>query len=274
LDPATLQADYAAYLFQPFFTWAGSIPASKVGVDPASGADRYLSDLIPQSAFGAGETNLFGAAYVSAMPLQHAYSGAMDLDLSPRLRPPGTTQGYESDGFVALNSPGFNPGINVNNQGFKEEDFNYAHVASVWVNTRAVDGSMEYTQDAQNGLIFWGNTSVKPNHNYSVQSSESLDGTDFTLARDDELFHPHRGTTLLPDLATHSTVTHYRVMSSIGAAILAAPISAASVKPAKLKRGQPENPLDPELQPSISPVSRNLYYQMRTGFLGTQWSSP
>jgi len=261
-------------VFQPFFTSGGVLPAHKVGTDPTTGADRYLSDVTPQTSFAAGETNAFGAAYASATPLQFAYAATMDIDLAPHISPIGTTKEFQSDGFAPLASPGFDIAINVNNQGFKMEDFNYSHVAALWLNTRAGDGSVEYTQDAQNGLIVWGNTLVTPNQNYSIQTSDARDGGTFTVALDDELFHPHRGTTLLADLATHQTVTHFRVAVSLGGAILTAPVSAASVAPAKPRRSDPDNPLNPQLHPSPQPTARNLYYQLRTGFLGSQGEAP
>jgi hypothetical protein len=274
LDLRTAAALYGAHVFQPFFTSAGVLPAHKVGTDPTTGADRYISDVSPQSAFGPGETNVFGAAYVAAMPVQFAYAATMDMDLAPHISPIGTTKQYQSDGFAPLNAPGFDVAINVNNQGFKEEDFNYSHLAVLWQNTRASDGSVEYSQDAQSGLIVWGNTLVIPNQNYSIQTAEARDGGTYTVALDDEFFHPHRGTTLLPDLETHQTVTHYRMTCSLGATILTAPVSAVSVKPAKSRRGEPENPIDPELQPSPQPTARNLYYRLHTGFLGTQVNVP
>lgn len=274
LDIRTATAAYTAYLFQPFAAMGGVLPAHKVGTDPTTGADRYLSDITPQSTFAAGETNVFGAAYVAAMPLQIAYAATMDVDLAPHTTPAGATQPFQSDGFAPLNPPGFDAAINVNNQGFKQEDFNYSLVASLWQNTRAGDGSVEYTQDAQNGLIVWGNALTSPNLNYSTQTSDARDGATFSFALDDDLFHPHPGTTLLSDLATFQTVTHCRVTCSLGAQVLTAPAAAASIKPAKLKRGQPENPLDPTLYPAPPPLARNLYYQLQTGFLGAAGIAP
>jgi PKD repeat protein len=269
LDPQTAAAAYTAYMFQPFSTAGGVLPAHLVGTDPNNGEDRYLSDVTPRSSFGPGETNVFGAAYVAAMPLQMAYSATMDIDLAPHISPANTTKPFQSDGFTPLNEPAFDVSININNQGFKEEDFNYALVASLWQNTRASDGSVEYSQDVQNGLIVWGNPLVTPNINYSTQTAEAKDGGSFAVALDDDLFHPHSGTTLLSDLATFQTVTHYRMTCSLGAVILTAPTSGASVKAAKLSRGQPENPLDPVLQPASRAVAQNLYFQLQTGFLGT-----
>jgi hypothetical protein len=274
LDLRTASAAYTAYVFQPFSTTGGVLPAHKVGTDPATGADRYISDVTPQITFAVGETNIFGAAYVAAMPLQMAYATTMDVDLAPHTSPADTTKAFQSDGFAALNSPGFDGSINVNNQGFKQEDFNYGLLASLWQNTRAGDGSIEYTQDPQNGLIVWGNTLLSPNLNYATQTAEAKDGAAFTVALDDDLFHPHPGTTILSDLTTFRTVTHYRVTCSLGATILTAPASATSVKPAKLKRSQPENPLEPELHPAPGPVAGNLYYQLHTGFLGTGGIAP
>lgn len=274
LHPQTAAAAYPAFVFQPFFTSAGVLPAHKVGMDPLTGADRYLSDVTPQQTFGPGETNGLGAAYVSATSLQLAYTATMDIDLAPHLSPAGVTKPFSSDGFTPLPSPGFEIAINVNPQGFKEEDFNYAHLASLWQNTRAGDGSLEYSQDAQNGLIVWGNTRLTPNPNYSTQPADARDGSVFTVAVDDGLFHPHPGTTLLSDLETYQTVTHYQLACSLGAAVLTAPVAAVSIKPAKLKRSQPEDPLEPELHPSPTPVARNLYYQLHTGFLGTQLNAP
>ena len=269
LDIRTASAAYTAYLFQPFATMGGTLPAHKVGTDPITGADRYLSDITPQTSFGAGETNTFGAAFVAAMPLQMAYMATMDVDLAPRTSPPGTTRTYDSDGFASLNSPGFDPSINENNQGFKQEDFNYSLVASLWENTRASDGTVEYLQDVQNGLIVWGNPLTIPKINYATQTAQAKDGGPFVVAQDDGSFHPHRGITLLPDLASHGTVTHLRVTCSLGATILTAPINAASIKQAKARRADPDNPLDPELHAGGGPVARNLYYQLHTGLLGT-----
>jgi hypothetical protein len=79
---------------------------------------------------------------------------------------------------------------------------------------------------------------------------------------------------LLADLATHQIATHFRVTCSLGATILTVPPAAASIKPAKLRRSQPDNPLDPELYPAAGPIARNLYYQLHTGFLGTEGGVP
>ncbi len=274
LDLRTATASYQGYVFQPFLTVGGAIPAHQVGTDPATGADRYINDITPQTAFGADETNTLGAAFVSAMPLQMAYAASMDIDLAPHTSPADTSQPYSSDGFSTLPSPGFDVAVNVNNQGFKEEDFNYALVASLWENTRALDGTVEYPQDDQNGLIVWGNTLITPNANYATQTAEAKDGAAFTVALDDALFHPHAGTTLLTDLASHQTVTHFRMSCSLAATILTAPASATSIKPAKPKRSEPENPLDPELIPAPAPTARNLYYTLHTGFLGSQATGP
>jgi hypothetical protein len=268
LDPQTAAAAYPAYVFQPFFTTGGVLPAHKVGIDPITGKDRYLSDVTPQSTFVSGETNVFGAAYVSAMPVQMAYAATMDIDLAPLTTPAGASHPFQSDGFAPLNSPGFDVAINVNNQGFKQEDFNYALVASLWENTRAIDGSVEYSQDPQNGLIVWGNTLVTPNLNYSTQTAEARDGSAFAVALDDDVFHPHPGTTLLPDLATFQTVTHYRLTCSLGAEVLTAPTTGDSIKVAKVSRGQPDNPLDPALHPAAPAFAHNLYFQLNTGFPG------
>jgi hypothetical protein len=243
------------------------IPAHKVGLDPETGADRYLSDVTPQTTFGAGETNQFGAAFVAALPLQHAYSASMDTDLAPHVTPANVSRPFNSDGFVPLASPGFDPAINSNNQGFREEDFNYAHLAALWQNTRAADGSVEYNQDPLSGLIVWGNTLLSPNVNYSAQTYEAKDGTDFSWVLDDSVFHPHKGTTPLPDLSPPQVATHFRIVCSMGAALVTAPIPASSVKIAKLRRSQPDNPLDPELLTAPSPLSRNLHYQLLTGAL-------
>lgn len=274
LHPQTAAAPYAAYLFQYVSTSGGVIPAHKVGTDPATGADRYLSDITPQTSFAADETNAFGAAFVSATPLQMTYTATLDIDLAPPGSPAGKTQPFQSDGFVPLSSPDFDPAINVNEQGFKQEDFNYALVAALWQNTRAADGAVEYEQDEQNGLIVWGNPLVIPNQNYAIQTAEALDGADYAVALDDELFHPHRGTTLLADVSPQQTVTHLQLAVSLGAPILTAPISGSAVRPAKTRRGQPENPLEPELLPAPPPAARNLYYELLTGFLGEEGMTP
>jgi hypothetical protein len=267
LPPQTAAAAYVAYAFQPEFTCAGVVPAHKVGLDPITGADRYISDLTPQTTFTSGETNEFGAAFVSALPLQQAYAASMDTDLAPHITPVDTSRPFTSDGFVALASPGFDPAINNNNQGFRDEDFNYAHLAVLWQNTRAADGTIEYNQDAQSGLIVWGNTLESPNINYSAQTYEARDGTDFSLAIDDNVFHPHTGTTTLSDLTPPQVVTHLRIICSMNAPLVAAPIPSTSVKVAKLRRSQPDNPLDPDLLTAPSAVSRNLDFQLRTGLL-------
>jgi hypothetical protein len=270
LDPVTANAPYAAHAFQPFLIGAGVLPASQVGLDPETGADLYITDLTPQTSFENGETNAQGAAYVSALPLQMAYATSMDLDLEPRVSPPGSSQPFGADGFTPLFSSGFDPSINANSQGFREEDFNYAHLASLWSNTRSSDGANEFPQDAQSGLILWGNTLVVPHINYSLQTFEAADGADYTFAAEDETFHPHTGTTTLTDLATHRTVRHFQVACSIGAPILTAPVSPTSVAPAKIRRSQPQNPLEDPLKPAPAPVGRNLYFQLHTGALGAQ----
>lgn len=270
LSPETAGTAYAAYAFQPFLIGAGAIPADKVGLDPATGADHYITSLTPKLEFAAGETNAMGAAYVAAMPLQMAYASAMDLDLEPHAASADSSQPFDSDGFAPLNSPGFDPSINANHQGFRGEDFNYAHLAELWQNTRAIDGANEFPQDAQNGLIIWGNTLLTPHLNYSVQTFEARDGADFTWTREDDRYHPHQGTTALADLATHQIVTHYRVTCSVGAPLLTAPTPATAVKVAKTRRSQPANPLDPELLPAPGAAARNLYYQLYTGALGAQ----
>lgn len=267
LPAQTAAASYSAYVFQSFSSWAGVLPATKVGVDPITGADRYVSDLTPQSSFGAEETNAFGAAYVSALPLQHAYAASMDIDLAPHTSPGNTTRLFSSDGFVPLASPGFPSSVNRNDQGFRDEDFNYNHFATLWSNTRTVDGSLEYLQDAENGLIVWGNNTVVPNVNYSTQLYQARDGQDFTFARDDEFFHPHTGTTLLGDLPKNNEVTHYRVACSLGALFVPATVTASSVKVAKARRSQPDNPFDPPLLSTPPAETGNLYFQLQLGVL-------
>ena len=274
LNPLTAGTPYVAYLFQPFFTLAGVIPAHKVGTDPTTGADRYISDTTPKATFEAGETNVFGAAYVSATPIQLAYAATMDMDQAPHTNPKDATEPFASDGFAPLNAPGFDPSINVNNQGFKQEDFNYSLLPILWQNTRAVDGSLEYSQDAQNGLIVWGNALVDPNLNYAAQTYQAKDGANFSFAVDDDVFHPHMGTTLLSDLTTYQTATHFRLTVAIGGPVLTAPVSSASIKTAKLRRSQPDNPLDPPLDPSPKATAHNLYYRLHTGVLGTQAGAP
>ncbi|MBL9168209.1 MAG: PKD domain-containing protein [Verrucomicrobiales bacterium] len=270
LPAQTAASGYSAYVFQSFASWAGVIPASKVGLDPITGADRYVSDLAPQSSFVVGETNEFGAAYVSAMPLQHAYAASMDIDLAPQVGPANTTGLFASDGFVPLASPGFPGSVNRNEQGFKDEDFNYNHLASLWSNTRTVDGSPEYLQDSENGLIVWGNSAVAPNLNYSTQLYQARDGVDFTFARDDDSYHPHTGVTLLGDLAKNNEVTHYRIACSLGALFVPATVTASSVKVAKARRSQPDNPFDAPLLSSPSADTGNLYFQLRLGVLTSE----
>lgn len=270
LDLRTAAARYSAHAFQVFFSSGGVIPAHKVGVVSTTGADRYIVDVTPQLSFGAGETNVLGSAFVSATPVQMFYSGSADLDLAPHANPTNATRPFQADGFIAPSTPGFDASINSNSQGFREEDFNYSLLPSLWENTRTLDGGLEYTQDAQNGLIVWGNTHDVPSHNYSTRDFESRDGATFTVAVEDVQFHPHPGTTVLADLSTHKTVTHYRMACSLGANLLTAEIPDTSVKAAKTHRGAPENPLDPVLYPSSPPVARNLFYQIHTGFLGTQ----
>ncbi len=267
LPPATAGSAYVAHVFQPAFHGAGALPAHKVGIDPQSGADRYISDLTPQRTFAVGETNQYGAAFVALVPVQQAYAATMDLDLAPRVSPPTTSKPFASDGFVALTSPGFDSALNVNSQGFRLEDFNHAHVAELWLNTRAANGSIEYSQDAQNGLIVWGNLLGSPAVNYSAQTFEALDGADFAWTLNDDIFHPHKGVTVLPDLAPHSTVGHFRLVVSMSAPVLTAVNTASSVKPAKLRRSDPDNPLDPELIASPGPISRNLQSRLVTGIL-------
>jgi hypothetical protein len=191
----------------------------------------------------------------------------MDTDLAPRTTPANTSRPFTSDGFAPLATPGFDPAINSNNQGFREEDFNYAHLAVLWQNTRAADGSVEYSQDPVNGLIVWGNMLLSPNVNYSAQTYEARDGTDFSWALDDSIFHPHKGSTTLSDLTPPQVVTHVRIVCSMGATLLTAPTPATSVKVAKLRRSEPDNPLDPALLTAPGPVSRNLQYQFVTGVL-------
>jgi hypothetical protein len=269
LPPQTATAAYVAYAFQPDFTCAGVIPAHKDGLDPATGADRYIRDITPRITFVDGETNQFGAAFVAAMPLQHAYAASMDTDLAPHTTPARTSRPFASDGFVPLSAPGFDPSINSNNQGFRDEDFNYSHAAVLWQNTRAADGTVEYEQDPLSGLIVWGNTLLSPSVNYSAQTYQARDGTDFSFAIDDNVFHPHPGTTTLSDLSPPQTVTHLRLVCSMGGAMVTAPLPASAVKVAKLRRSQPDNPLDPPLLTPPGPVSRNLQYQLVTGVLTT-----
>src|SRR5690606_18666533 len=136
LGPETASAAYVAHLFQSFTTAGGAIPAHKVGTDPVTGADRYISDISPKDVFTAGETNTLGAVYVAATPLQVTYVATFDMDLAPRARLSGT-EPFTSDNFTALSQPDFDPSINSNSQGFKQEDSNYSLVASHWQNTRA-----------------------------------------------------------------------------------------------------------------------------------------
>jgi hypothetical protein len=268
LGAQTANTNYTAYLFQPFFTTAGVLPARKVGTDPQTGADRYRADISPQNVFAADETNQFGAAFVSIMPIQQAYSASMDIDLAPHVSPPNVSKQFESDGFVPLASPRFDISINVNNQGFNNEDFNYSLIEDLWRNTRTQDGSLEYRLDPQNGLIVWGNSLINPNQNYAGQIYQARDGADFVVNRNDDTFHPHPGTTAHSDLSNHQIVTHYRLACSIGAGFLTAPTPSTSVKSAKPRRSQPDNPFDAELLAAPGPVARNLYFQLNTGVFG------
>jgi len=49
--------------------------------------------------------------------------------------------------------------------------------------------------------------------------------------------------------------------------MIIAPTPASSVKVAKLRRSEPDNPLDPPLLTAPDPVSRNLQLQLTTGVL-------
>lgn len=274
LDLRTASARYSTFVFEPFFTSAGVLPAHKIGTDPITGADRYLADTAPATTFGPGETNTLGAALVPALPIQMAAAASMDIDNAPHASPGAVSRPFASDGFTPIQVPGFDPAINVNNLGFKDEDFNYSHLAGLWQNTRTRDGTLEYPQDEQNGLIVWGNIQISPAANYSTQPANAADGTPFSYTQDDDVFHPHTGVTPAPDLANHRTLRHFQIYCSIGAPILPATHAPFSIRAAPASRSLPPDPLEPSLLPSPAPVSRNLTFQLQTGFLGSQAPSP
>ncbi len=271
LNPVTRNAPYTAYVFQPFASAAGAIPAQRVGLDPATGADRYLSQLAPKDTFGPGETNQYGAAFVSLTTLQHAYAASMDIDLAPRA-PVGQSASFEADKYEAF--PGPEQVLNTNSLGFRVEDFNYALLAADWINTRTlrevVPGGQrepEYEQDAESGLIVWGNSQATPAVNYATQIYQARDGANFSPAVDDSTFHAHRGETQAADQPSHPIIAHYQVACAIGNMILAGPSLGASVQVAKARRADIDDPLAPALVAAPPGVSRNLYFQLHTGSL-------
>lgn len=265
--PSTNTTPYVAYLFQPTTWSAGSIPATKSGVHPTTGADVWVSALAPTLIpLNASPVKV---PYTS---LQLAYSASSDYDLAPVA--PGSHL-FDDDTFDAsagaFTSADFRIPLNENDQGFKQEDFNYALVTANWLNTRAADGQREYPADPN--AIVWGSRLSTPPTDYSMTPLSDLNNQSYPVIQDDAVFNPSRLTSTHTDADGNvATINHYRLTCSIGATggVFTAPTPPASVKKAKLRRSDPDNPLDPELTAGAAPEARNLYYILHTGALDAQ----
>ncbi len=254
LAAATQNANYRAYVFYSSLTCAGTY------VESAIKPQEYA----PTAA----------AVTMSYMPVQYACAASMDIDLAPKVAA-GKSKPYDSDGFVPLDGNPNNDS-NVNDYGFRNEDFDYALPPGYWKDTKDINGLIEYNQEKA-GLMIWGHTfsdESKKNYysNYLSPSTSysALDGVSYDVYSVDDVYHPHRGTTVHDkDDVWEQTVTHYRVTCSIGssAGVLVEVIPLVSVKEAKLSRMDVDNPSDADL--IAAPVSRcrNLKYQLSTGIL-------
>ena len=258
LDAAAQNANYRAYVFYSSLTSAGT----------------YVESEIKPQEYAPSAT----AVTMSYMPVQYAYAASMDIDLAPRVTE-GQSKPYNSDGFIPLDGNA-NNASNVNDYGFRNEDFDYALVPGYWQDTKDIHGSKEYNQDTSidgTGLMIWGSIykyeweSNTRFSNYLYSTYFSLDGEKYDVYSVDDTYHPHKGTTVHDaDEERKQTVTHYRMACSIASfapSVLTAQISLASVKEAKLSRMDLDDPLDPEL--ITAPVSRcrNLHHQLSTGIL-------
>lgn len=259
LAAATQNANYRAYVFYSGLTCAGTYVESEI----------KPQEYAPSAA----------AVTMSYMPVQYAYTASMDIDLAPRVTE-GQSKPYNSDGFVPLDGNA-NNNSNVNDYGFRNEDFDYALIPGYWKDTKDINGLIEYNQDTsvnKTGLMVWGHTfsdesgkNYFSNYLYPPTSYSALDGGKYDVYSVDDVYHPHRGTTVHDEGDDwEQTVTHYRMTCSIGSStgVLVGQIPLVAVKEAKLSRMDVDNPLDPELIAAPVPQFRNLYYQMSTGILG------
>ena len=279
------------YVFMPSFNGGGSLPMTRsegtVGVPSAP--DVYTLGFTPDQPPAAASLPTTPAAKVVLTTLQHTYSASMDMDLAPfpAKVPPAAGAPYipshlfSSDGFDAAGglfaAGDFSGVFNVNAQGFKQEDFNYAFVADpFWQNTRLIDKItpefMGVGVDASGGII-WGNALPVPDINYALINQTDRAGNDFNAGTDDQTYHPHAGTSEPED---GLTLAHFRMTCAIGGGgmILTAPTPPSSVRLAKDKRFTPDESFygadPPPHETGAAPVAANLYFTLHTGSLAVQ----
>lgn len=239
-------------------------------------AGTYLSNDIWQMKI---HENVSGPAVdMSYMPVQYAYAASMDIDLAPKLTERKSLP-YNSDGFVPLDGNLTNR-FNVNNFGFRNEDFDYA-LPDKWAETLSFDGKPEYERDtspSHAGVMIWGQQiGLDSFFNYRIPRKpyKSSDGVTYNVYEVDDIYHP-------PYQSEHDEANHegnvkteyYRMACSIGSSL--SPIfvgmdtkDAVSVKVAKDRRGEVDNSFDDELEDGTEPLSENLKYLLCIGVLGS-----
>ena len=275
---------YGIYCFQTAFNSAGSLPIVKSGTTQ-SGTDHYVSGFNPVETFFSGDTNQFGAAYVSLTTIQHAYTASMDIDLAPKLEPAvedskGNIKAvkFESDGFSPLKSKDYEKekDINFNEQGFKNEDFKYSFPQALWMDTCTTTGELEYVSSGfSNDFLVWGNISRTPFINYASLWYDDRNGLSYSLNTDSDEYHPAKDSFKYEDInvddgdESWQVVNFYNMACSIGGScmnILTAPTPASSVSTAKMSRLETVNPQEEEIMDEApNHKASNSHYQLQTG---------
>ncbi len=212
------------------------------------------------------------AVEVSYMPVQYAYAASMDIDLAPKIDI-DKSQDFDSDGFVPLDG-NLKSNDNVNDSGFRNEDFSYALPEKIWKETRTINDKVEYQRDtspensANPGLMIWGhiyadNTGRAYFSNYLPQE----------MLYASNVYHPRKEGKSVHDEGKHwkQEVSHYRMFCSIGSSITVLMVNGVkpdAVKLAKERRADLDSLFDKgELIQSPSPKLRNVHYQLSTGIL-------
>jgi hypothetical protein len=202
-----------------------------------------------------------------------AYCASFDVDLAPKV---SGTISYRNDNFDspagAFGSGVFRTDANENDQGFKQEDFNYSLFPANWSNTRLLDGSLEFNKTAaEGGLVFWGFTLAPPRLNYATDLERDSNNQPFVVAEDDDVYHSYKKTSAHGE-GPVDVITHFRMACAIGSTggVLTAPINATAVEIAQPRRSDVVTTVRPDLTTGAPPLAMNLYFVLHTGPLASQ----